>query len=402
MNSKILLVLLPFLFLSCSPKVNYTESKSAFVNNSCNAFFPDESVAKAVKTGWSFQTSDLIPESPVMCGGNLIINHNRTLFAVNPNTGKMIWDQPILDPTNNSVIVKDSLLLIQTGMALTLFNGITGKLLGQTGGTFNSNDLPVWHNNQIWTAAGYKDTLAQYHISDDFDITYNPIPDSMDGALWEDKAASNLILNDSMLYYLAHDGTSQHGHKSFWVNAVNVDTKKRKWSQFGFASGKLLGGAEILFHNDVIYLGSKYGAIAAVNARTSRVLWEKRHKIEHKNGKVKPITAKRFAVDDDHFYVTNSGTVTAYSIYSGEKSWQYTTDKRVKLSRPLVLKNELIVNSFDSVIVLDKFTGTPSKTFANLRGRIPADVCNIVPPLVSEGNLFVAKGHLMFSMTGSQ
>lgn len=199
---------------------------------------------------FSFSSMPTVREGVIYTGG---AGSGGTAYAVNANTGAVIWTQSVANGGNSSpAVTSDGVYVSYACPNVYKLDPATGALIwhfapGCSGG---GGKTPALYNNRLYV----RDSTGTIH-------------DSFNGSVIGNFVAKNTpAFSGSRGFFL--NGPNFFG--SFGtLEARDVDTNAVLWS---FAGDGSLQSA-VLVVNDYVYVGSASGRLYAVNAATGQQVW---------------------------------------------------------------------------------------------------------------------------------
>lgn len=241
---------------------------------------------------FSFSSMPTVREGVIYTGG---AGSGGTAYAVNANTGAVIWTQSVANGGNSSpAVTSDGVYVSYACPNVYKLDPATGALIwhfapGCSGG---GGKTPALYNNRLYV----RDSTGTIH-------------DSFNGSVIGNFVAKNTpAFSGSRGFFL--NGPNFFG--SFGtLEARDVDTNAVLWS---FAGDGSLQSA-VLVVNDYVYVGSASGRLYAVNAATGQQVWTTiagtsiPYVDEHNVSQ--PVTS--FAAGEGLLVVPTSTTLVAYN-----------------------------------------------------------------------------------------
>lgn len=240
---------------------------------------------------FAFSSMPTVRDGVIYTGG---AGSGGTVYAVNANTGAVIWTQSVANGDYSSpAVTSDGVYVSYSCPNVYKLDPATGAL--------------IWHYAPNCSGGGGK-TPALYNNRLFVRDPTGTIHDSFNGSLIGNFVAKNTpAFSGSRGFFL--DGPSFFG--SFGtLRARDVDTNSVLWS---FAGDGSLQSA-VLVVNDYVYVGSAQGRLYAVNAATGQQVWETvagtsiPYVDEHNVSQ--PVTS--FAAGEGLLVVPTSTTLVAY------------------------------------------------------------------------------------------
>lgn len=267
---------------------------------------------------WSFSTGGWIDlASPIVAEGKVFISAKRldesinpVIFAIDPSSGKLLWQKTLAMPVEHTLAYGDGKLiaLCQDGTLLAL-NASTGETLWQ-------QSLGNRYKRWIFSAPVVKNGVIYCGNSAWFsaiDLNSGTILwTNNDGYDWISSYASPVVANDYIItgaVWLGFNG------KLSSLYAMSKTTGKRQWSlkSVGFHSSPA-------FFNNKVYCTDTRGILYEINYETGEVLWQQQ--LEGGWSTTTPVVKDKYLIAG-----SGQGTIYCFKLPQKEISWEFATLK---------------------------------------------------------------------------
>jgi outer membrane protein assembly factor BamB len=338
--------------------------------NALAAFQQTTSVQKYWSNSIEVGKSAYLKLSPAIANNTIFINgaSSGSIKAVDISSGKTLWQTRVNARLSSGLAANDSMLFVGTE---------DGRILAlqQNGGKF------------VWEAKVVSDVLAAPAATNDVVIVktesgHVSALDAQTGkALWNySHQEPSLILRGSSSPKILDNNLVLCGFASGEMVAFNLRSGNVVWQQqvatptSSFLAERMIDiDADPVIDNNVVYAVAYQGSIAALNAKTGHVLWQK------------PMSSNSgIAVDNKNVYITDAkGNAVALAKSNGEEVWKNDAFLNRGLSGPAVLGNAVVFGDAEGYVHwLDKTTGQNAA-----REKVSGGVA--VPPILYNNALFV-------------
>jgi outer membrane protein assembly factor BamB len=306
---------------------NGTEIKTAPAKQTNSPLIKSKDGVFSVKPIWYFECEDEIRNSALYHNDTVYIgSYDRNLYAIDANTGKMIWKAP----TDGGVATKPAIL------DHTVFFGSEDQNLyalstdnGSTQWTYYT-DAPIHSSPRIHNKVVY--------IGSD-DGFMHAVSASSGHALWKTEVAgpvrSSVLIDNDRLYFGCEEG-------DFYCMDMSGDIKWRNKTKRAITSSAAIFQEEVLFC-------SLEGFLHAHDKNSGWMIWRFRMQ---KASISSPLVVK------DYVYIGSAdGNVYCVDAYRPTEKWKFKTDGQIAGS-PAVYENSIYIGSTDgNLYCLDATNG---------------------------------------------
>lgn len=223
---------------------------------------------------------------------------NGNVFAVNVTSGGVVWKQPI-QGLAFSPLIHDNLLFVEGSSGLHAFNPLNGRVVWEKRTEIENFSPFAADRGKIFCSTMYGAIISL---------------DARDGSLiWKReigrRGLSGLIIVGDNLYYL----TSEHEGK---LHALNHSTGRKLW-EVDFPAGESSPASDGRY----IYAGSYEGRLSCFDLVRRKIIWQ-----HHSGSKIDgaPILTPRVVC-----FGNDAGFVTALDRSTGNRLWRFKIEGKV-------------------------------------------------------------------------
>jgi outer membrane protein assembly factor BamB len=273
----------------------------------------------SVKPVWIFECEDEIRHSPLYYNDTVYIgSYDRNLYAINANTGKMIWKAP----TDGGVATKPAVL------ERSIFFGSEDQNLYSLSLDNGSIQWQYYTDAPIHSSPRINNKVV-YVGSDDAHL--HAVSASSGHALWKTEVSgavrSSVLFDSDRLYFGSEEG-------DFYCVDLSGEIKWRNKSKRAITSSAAIFQEEVLF-------SSLEGFLFALDKNSGWIIWRFRMQ---KGSISSPLVVK------DYVYVGSAdGYIYCVDAYRPTEKWKYKTEGQIAGS-PAVYENSIYICSTDGCI----------------------------------------------------
>jgi eukaryotic-like serine/threonine-protein kinase len=273
----------------------------------------------SVKPVWIFECEDEIRNSPLYHNDTVYIgSYDRNLYAINANTGKMIWKAP----TDGGVATKPAVL------ERSVFFGSEDQNLYALSMDNGSIQWTYYTDAPIHSSPRIHNKVVYIGSDDSF---MHAVSASSGHALWKTEVAgpvrSSVLIDNDRLYFGCEEG-------DFYCMDMSGEIKWRNKTKRAITSSAAIFQEEVLFC-------SLEGFLHAHDKNSGWMIWRFRMQ---KASISSPLVVK------DYVYIGSAdGNVYCVDAFRPTEKWKFKTDGQIAGS-PAVYENSIYIGSTDGCI----------------------------------------------------
>lgn len=291
--------------------------------------------AVTLKDKWKFSTAGPIYGSTVCISGNILyINAYKTIYALDKNSGALIWSYNLGHESYSSPFVKDSVvyaaaapgLYSEQGTVVAL-NAYTGQLIWKVDslvhGYLDASSSPTVVDGILYIGTGNRNSICAL--------------DAANGnILWEVTKPKNFYSSPCVAYNRVYIFCGNNTLYSF-----NAKTGKQLW-RFKTADSYTLSSSSASVHGKTVYCIDGIGRYTfALDARTGAMQWKFDAGIAN-DDKFSPLAVYGTV------FTCSAGNIYALDSANGSVKWQRTLTSSFVTSSPTYANGIIYITAYDN------------------------------------------------------
>ena len=274
---------------------------------------------------WKYAVGNYVDSSPTVANGIVYFGtyySDPNLYALDANTGALIWKYPTQSRISSPVIVNGILYVGSTDGNLYALNATTGALVWKT---------PTSQYDEINSSPAVVNGVVYFGGSD----TYVYALDATTGALiWKHSISGDGIFGSpTVANGIVYIGGGGPFGGNFY--ALDAGTGTQLW-MFATTGDGIASSPAV--SNGVVYFGANYGNVWALNAATGALVWRYATGYIVESSPAVANGVVYIGSEDNSVYALDAGT--------GSLLWSYATQNQI-ISSPVVVNGKLYIGSED-------------------------------------------------------
>lgn len=341
---------------------------------------------------WEFDTKQRLFGSPVVYNGTVYQVGRGFLFALDSETGTVLWSLRV-SVIGSTPFVTDESLYVGTCNGVAALNSQTGELIWQTQladfkcdpwgddrSTFLASSPIVTDKGVVMCT--HRNIYARYGVPDPEGINRTVCLDPKTGALlWEysldERAGYSPALADGRIFI-----------NSIELEILDVETGQHLGSYF--AEKGLVDTSPVISGNAIVTVSSHEGTVYMIDIDTHNLLWE--------YNLTNPVLSTPAVYDGRIIVVTFDGTIVTLDKSTGDILWRREIHKKVEFPAGVISRNmQAVFNSSPAIADNKVYVGLRSGLFlclnldtGNPLWEYQTGGAIVASPAVADGKVFIA------------